>query len=146
MISLIYGIKKWYWWTYLQSTNRVTDVKSNLMVTWGEVLLFNHSVVSDSATPGTAACQASLSFTNSQSLIKLMSIESVIPSNHLVLCCPLLLLFSIFPSIRVFFSDESALHIRWPKCWSSRLSISPSSEYSGLLSFRIDGLSSLQSK
>ena len=146
MISLIYGIKKWYWWTYLQSTNRVTDVKSNLMVTWGEVLLFNHSVVSDSATPGTAACQASLSFTNSQSLIKLMSIESVIPSNHLVLCSPLLLLFSIFPSIRVFFSDESALHIRWPKCWSSRLSISPSSEYSGLLSFRIDGLSSLQSK
>ena len=90
-------------------------------------------------TPWTAACQASLSFTISQSLLKLMSIESVKPSNHLVLCCFLLLLPSIFPSIRVF-SDESVLCIRWPKYWSSSLSISPSNEYSGLISFRMDWL------
>ena len=88
-------------------------------------------------TPWTAACHTSLTFTVSQSLLKLMSIESVIPSNHLILCCPLLLLPSIFPNIRVF-SNESALHIRWPKCWS--FSISPSNEYSGLISFRIDWL------
>ena len=90
-------------------------------------------------TPWTAACQASLSMTNSQNLLKLMSIESVMPSNHLILCHPLLLLPSIFPSIRVF-SNESALHIRWPKYWSFSFSISPSSEYSGLLSFRMDWL------
>ena len=87
------------------------------------------------ATPWTAACQASLSFTVSQSLLKLMSMESVIPSNHLILCRPLLLLPSIFPNIRVF-SNELALHIRWPKYWSFR--ISPSNEYSGLISFKID--------
>ena len=87
-------------------------------------------------TPWTAARQASLSITNSQSLLKLMSIESVIPSNHLILCCPLLLLFSIFPSIRVF-SNESVPRIRWPKDWSFSFSISPSNEYSGLISFRI---------
>ena len=85
-------------------------------------------------TPGTAACQASLSFTNSWSLLKLMSIESVMPSNHLILCCPLLLLPSIFPSISVF-SNESVLHIRWPKYWSFRFIISPSNEYSVLISF-----------
>ena len=85
-------------------------------------------------TPWSAAHQVSLSFTVSQSLLKLMSVESVMPSNHLILCCWLLLL-SIFPSIRVF-SSESALHIRWPKDWS--FSISPSNEYSGLTSFRID--------
>ena len=84
----------------------------------------------------TAACQASLSFTISQSLLKLRSFESVMPSNHLILCCPLLLP-SIFFSIRVF-SNESALHIRWPKYWSFSFSISPSKEYSGLISFRID--------
>ena len=78
-----------------------------------------------------------LSITNSQSLLKLMSIESVKPSNHLILCCPFLLLPSIFPSIRVF-SNESALCIRWPKYWSFSFSISPSNEYSGLISFRID--------
>ena len=89
------------------------------------------------ATPWTAAHQASLSFTNSWSLLKLMSIESVMPSNSLFLCCPLLLLPSIFPSIRVF-SNESALRIRWPKYWSFSFSISPSSEYSGLISFRMD--------
>ena len=89
------------------------------------------------ATPWNAACQASLSFTISQSLLKLMSIESVIPSNHLVLFCPLLLLSSIFPSFRVF-SSESALQFRWPKYWSFGFSISLSSEYSGLIAFRID--------
>ena len=88
-------------------------------------------------TPWTAAHQASLSITNSQSLLKLMSIESVIPSNHLILCCPLLLLPSIFPSIRVF-SNESVLCMRWPKYWSFSFSISPSNEYSGLISFRTD--------
>ena len=89
----------------------------------------------DSAIPWTTAHQASLSFTISGSLLKLMSIESAMPSNHLILCHPLLLLPSIFPSIRVF-SNESALCMRWPKYWS--FSISPSSEYSGLISFRID--------
>ena len=91
------------------------------------------------ATPGTAACQASLSITNSQSLPKLTSIESVMPSNHLIFCIPLLLLPSIFPSIRVF-SNESALHIRWPKYWSFSFSISPSNIYPGLISFRMDWL------
>ena len=89
------------------------------------------------ATPWTAACQASLYFTNSQSLLKLMSIESVMPSNHLILCHPLLLPPSIFPRLRVF-SIESVLRIRWPKYWSFSFSISPSNEYSGLISFRID--------
>ena len=90
-------------------------------------------------TPRTAACQASLSITNSQSLLKLMSIESVIPSNHLILCRLLLLLPSIFPSIRVF-SHESALCIRWPKFWSFSFNISPSNEQPGLISFRMDWL------
>ena len=89
------------------------------------------------ATPWTAARQASLSITNSWSLLKLMFIESVMPSNHLILCHPLFLLPSIFPSIRVF-SNESVLHIRWPKHWSFRFSIRPSNEYSRLISFRID--------
>ena len=91
------------------------------------------------ATPWTAARQASLSITNSQSLLKLMSVESVMSPNHLILCRPLLLLPSIFPSIRVF-SSESALHIRWPKYWSFSFNISPSNEYSGLISFRMDWL------
>ena len=95
------------------------------------------------ATPWTAAHQASLSITNSQSLLKLMSIESMMPSNHLILCCPLLLPPSIFPSIRVF-SNESILCIRWPKYWSLTFSISPSNEYSGLISFRIDWLDLLE--
>ena len=89
------------------------------------------------ATPWTAAAQAHPSFTISQSLLKLMSIESVMRSNHLILCHPLLLLPSTFPSIRVF-PNESGFHIRWPKYWSFRFSISPSSEFSGLVSFRID--------
>ena len=100
---------------------------------------FSRSVISDSATPWTAACQASLSITNARSLLKLMPIESVMPSNHLVLCRPLLLPPSIFPSIRVF-SNESVLRIRWPKCWSFSFGISPSKEYSGLISFRMDWL------
>ena len=88
------------------------------------------------ATPWTAACQASLSITNSQRLPKLMSIEWVMPANHLILCHPLLLLTSILPSIRIF-SNESVLHIRWPKYWSFSFNISPSNEYSGLTSFRM---------
>ena len=91
------------------------------------------------ATPWTAAREASLSMTNSQSLLKLMSMESVMPSNHFILCCPLLFLPSILPSIRVF-SNESVLHIRWPKCLSFSFSISPSNGYSELISFRIDWL------
>ena len=97
------------------------------------LLLLSHQVV----TPWTAVHQASLSLTISQSLLKLMSIESVMPSNHFILCRPLLLLPSIFPSSRVF-SNYSALCIRWPKYWSISLSISPSHEYSGLISFRTD--------
>ena len=100
---------------------------------------FSLSVMSDSATPWTAARQASLSITSSQSLLKLMSIESMMPSNHLILCHPLLLPPSICPSIRVF-SNESPLSIRWPKYWSFSFSISPSNEYSGLISFRMDWL------
>ena len=91
------------------------------------------------ATPWTLAHQASLSITNSWSLLKLMSMELVMPSNHLILCCPRLLLPSISPIIRVF-SNESVLHIRWPKYWSFSFSISPSNDYSGLISFRIDWL------
>ena len=95
---------------------------------------FSHSVMSDSATPWTAARQASLSVTNSQSLLKLMSVESMMPPNHLILCHPFLPLLSIFPSIRVF-SNESALCIRWPKYWSFSFNISPSNEHLGLISF-----------
>ena len=105
-------------------------------------LTYIHSVQSLScvrlvATPWTAAHQVSLSIINSRSLLKLMSIESVMPSNHLILCCPLLLLPSIFPSIRVF-SNQSVLCIRWPKYWTLSFNISPSNEYSRLISFRND--------
>ena len=106
---------------------------------WGAIA-FSGSVASHVqlfATPWTEVCQASLKFTISQSLTKLISIELVMPSNHLILCCPLLLLSSIFPSVRVF-SNESALRIRWTKYWSFSFSISPSNEYLGLISFRID--------
>ena len=106
------------------------------------VRLYTYSVqllsrVRLSATPGTTTRQTSLSITNSQSLLKLMSIESVMLSNHLILCCPLFFLPSILPSIRVS-SDKWTLHIRWPKHWSFSFSISPSSKYSGFISFRID--------
>ena len=100
---------------------------------------FSHSVMWLSVTPWSTAHQASLSITNSRSLLKLMSIASVMPSNQLILSCPLLLLPSIFPSIRIF-SNESVLHIRWPRYWSFSFSISPSDEYSGLISFRMDWL------
>ena len=102
---------------------------------------FSHSVVSHSLRPHGLkhSCQASLSITNSQSLFKLMSIKLVMPSNHLILCHPFFLLPSIFHSIRVF-SNESILHIRWPKYWSFSFIINPSNEYSGLISFRMDWL------
>ena len=95
------------------------------------------------ATPWTATRQTSLSITNYQSLLKLMSIESVMPSSHLILCCPLLLLPSLFPSISIF-SNESVLHIRWTKYWSFSFSISPSNEHPGLISFRMDWLDLLE--
>ena len=98
-----------------------------------------HSHVLLFATSGTAACQASLSITNSRSLLKFISVKLVMPANHLILCHPLLLLLSIFPSIRVFL-NESVLCIRWPKDWSFSFSISPSNEYSGLISFMMDWL------
>ena len=100
---------------------------------------FSRSVMSDPLWSWTTACQASLSITNSWSLPKLMSMELVMPSNHLILCRPLLLLPSIFPSIRVF-SSESGLHIRWPKDWSFSFNISPFKEHAGLISFRMDRL------
>ena len=100
---------------------------------------FSCSVVSDSVTPGIAARQASLSITNSRSSLRLMSIESVMPSSYLILCCPLLLLSSISPSIRIF-SNKSVLCIRWPKYWNFSFNMSPSNEYSGLISFRMDWL------
>ena len=106
----------------------------------GSVQLLSH--IRLFVTPWAAACQASLSISNSQSLLKLMSIESVMPSNHLILCRPLFLLPSIFPSIRVF-SDQSALRIRWPKYWSFSFSISPSNEYLEWISFRMNWLNLL---
>ena len=111
---------------------------------WNQHVVHHQSVQSLSrvqffGTPWTAACQASLAITNSQSLLKLVSIGSVIPTNYLILCHPLLLLPSIFPNIRVF-SNESALRIRWPKYWSFNFSISPSNEHPGLISFRMDRL------
>ena len=106
-----------------------------MSILFGTVQLL--SCVQPFVTPWTAACQASLSITNSQSLLKFMSIESVMPSNHLILCHPLLLLPAVFLSIRVF-SNESVLHIRWPKFWSFSFSIGPFNEYSGLISFRMD--------
>ena len=114
---------------------RVLLIPSQGKASFISVQLLSH--VQLFATPWTAAHQASLFITSSQSLFKLMSIESVMPSNHLILCRSLLLLPSIFPSIRGF-SKESVLRIRWPKYWSFSFSISPSSEYSGLISFRMD--------
>ena len=113
-------------------------VGANIPVVSGEMLLlFSHSVMLDSAAPWTAAYQAPLSFTISQSLLRFMSIESVMPSNHLILCHSLLFLPSIFASVRVF-SSESGLHIRCSEYWSFSFSISPSNDYSGLISFRIE--------
>ena len=128
-MSKLSGIKK------KKSCEREATKQCSVQFSSGQLL----SRVQLFATPQTVACQASLSITNSQSLLKLMSIESVMPSSHLILCCSLLLLPSIFPSIRVF-SHESVLPLRWPKYWSFSFSISPSNEYSGLTSFKMDWL------
>ena len=120
-----------------QRTMRILEVDAMSSVQ------FRCSIMSDFATPWTAAHQASLSITNSWSLLKLMFIESVMPSNHLILCHPLLLPPSVFPNIRVF-SNESVLPIRWPKYWSFSFSISASNEYSGLISFRMNWLDLLR--
>ena len=127
-------------------TSLIFCLKGHCVYIWEKIartdissVQFSHSVVSDSATPWTAARQASLSITNSQSPPKPISIESVMPSNHLILHHPLLLLPSIFPSIRVF-SNESAFCIRWQKYWSFSFNIGPSHEYSRLISFRMDWL------
>ena len=123
---------------------QILSGKGHLWMSEQRILIYRWSVQSPSCvwlfvTPQTTACQASLSITNSQSLLKLMSIESVMPFNHLILCHPLLLLPSIFPSIRVF-SSESVLCIGWPKYWSFSFNISPSNEYSGLISIRMGWL------
>ena len=124
----------------LRNLNRKTLILFlfNLLPNWVSVQ-FSCSVVTDSLQPHGLQHQASLSITNSQSLLKLISIESMMPSNHLILCHPLLVLPSIFPSIRVF-SSESVLRIRWPKYWNFSFSMSPSNEHSGLISFRMDWL------
>ena len=121
--------------------NDLKDFHHTGNTTWNLLLVlqFSHSLVSDSFRPHVAAHQASLSITNSRGLLKLMFIELVMPSSHLILCCPLLLLPPIPPSFRVF-SNESTLRMRWPKCWSFSFSISPSSEHPGLISFRMDWL------
>ena len=116
-------------------------IKINILCSVSSVELLSH--VQLFVTPWTAARQASLSITNSWSTVKFMSIQSVLPSKHLILCRPLLLLPSVFPSITVF-SSESVLHIRWPNYWSFRFNISPSNEYSGLISFRMDQLDLLE--
>ena len=126
MCSLIFYLQAWNKKHHQDMSHQFSSVQSL-------------SCVQLFATPCTTAHQASLSITNSWSLLKLMSIESVMPTNHLIFCRPLLLLPSIFPSIRIF-SNESALHIRWPKYWSFSFSISPSNEHSGLISLRMDWL------
>ena len=115
--------------------NTWTDKQNTYSELFSSVQFLNH--IQLFATPWTVACQAFLSITDSWSLLKFMSIQTVIASNHLILCHPLLLPPSIFPSIRVF-PNESVLHIRWPKYWSFSFSISPSNEYSGQISFRMD--------
>ena len=137
-------------WSILSPLNWIPTHKIlNSVVPWDFKLFVSPYIYIDSlqllsrvwlpVIPWTAAHQASLSITNSRSSPKLMSIDLVMPSNHLILCCPLLLLPSIFPNIRVF-SNESALHIRWPKYWSFSFNISPSHEHPGLISFRMDKL------
>ena len=123
----------------------VTSLCLPYLLRWFPFVVQSLSCVRLFVTPWTAACQASLSITNSWSLLKPMSIKLVMPSNHLILCHPLLLLPSSFPSIRVF-SNESVLYIMWPKYWSFTFSISPSNDYSGLISFGLTGLISVQSK
>ena len=143
--AAIHGVaKSWTWLSYWTELNYLQNTLHEILqarilewvsVQFSSVQFFSH--VRLFATPWTPARRASLSITNSWSLLKLVSIVLVMPSNHLILCHPLLLLPSIFPSIRVF-SSESALCVRWPKYWSFSFSISPSTEYSGLISFRID--------
>ena len=134
-------IAQWWIACYKDSIKRKSSeqriIQHHLSIKYTFVVVHSPSRVRLFATPWTAARQAPLSFTISWSLLKLMSIESVMPSNHLILCHPLLLLPSIFPSIRVF-PNELALPIKWPKYWSFSFSISPFNEYSGLVSFRID--------
>ena len=135
---LIYFLPLWVYLFWTCHLNRIIQyVIFNWLLSLQSVQLLSH--VRLFVTPWTAACWASLSTTNSQNLLKLMSIASVMPSNHLILCNPLLLQPSIFPSIRVFF-NELVLHIRWPKYWSFSFSVSPSNEYSGLISFRMGWL------
>ena len=145
--------KVWYTPVHIEGYHRTLLAQNNTAevqgTTWKAILHFS-SVHSFSrvplfVTPWTEACQDSLSITNSWSLIKFMCIESVMPSNHFILCQPLLLPPSILSTIKVF-SNESALHIRWTKYWSFNFSISPSNEHSGLISFRMTGWTSLQSK
>ena len=139
--SSLHGLKKTsFSWTHAKYPHHTHTCEVLLSPVW-----FSPSVTSNSATPWITARQASLSITNSWSLPKLMSIESVMPSSHLILCRPLLLLPPIPPSIRVF-SNEATLHMRWPKYWSFSFSISPSNEHPGLISFRMDWWVSLQSK
>ena len=145
-ICLVVTLVSSYWWSLFRSIDLLVvakwwySIKSSsyivgILIQFSSVQSLSH--VQLFVTPWTTARQASLSITNSWSLLKLMSIESVMPSNHLILYLLLLLLPSIFPSIRVF-SNESALCIRWPKYWSVSFNISPSSEHSGLISFRMD--------
>ena len=129
----------WWDWATLNQTVRMLLLTFLYLNGRFSSVQFSRSVVSDSATPWIAACQASLSITNFRSSLRLTSIESVMPSSHLILYRPFLLLPPIPPSIKVF-SNESTLCIRWPKYWSFSFSISPSNEYSGLISFRMDWL------
>ena len=140
--------------THLNKQWVTEEIKRKILVPWDKnentlyqnlVVLFSHAVISDSVTPWTAARQPSLSITSSQSLLKLKSVESVMLSNHLILCCPLLLPPSVFPSIRVF-SNESTLCIRWPKYWSFSFSISPSHEHPDWSPLEWTGWISVQSK
>ena len=133
------GLFKWVSFSHQVAKVLEFQLQHQSFQWWFLINQFSHSVMSDFATPWTAAHQASLSITNSWSPPKPMPIESVMPSNHLILCRPLLLLPSIFPSIRIF-SNESALRIRWPKDWSFSFNISPSNEHPGLISFRMDWL------
>ena len=133
------GVATWRNKSYLWHSSSNWSLVVWPVSSWLFSVQFSRSVMSDSVTPWTAACQASLPITHSRSLLKFMSIESVMPSNHLILCRPLLLLPSIFSSIRVF-SSKLVLYIRWSKYWSFSFSISSSNEYSGLISFWIDWL------
>ena len=138
----IYSVWWWFIYSFCYTSENDTILQINYTSIKNKVELVVIQLLSPAqlfVTSWTAAHQASLSFTISQSLLKLMSIGSVMPANYLILCHPFLLLSSIFPSIRVF-SSESALCIRWPKYWSFNSSISPSKEYSGLIPFRIDWL------